>query len=70
MKEENNSRRTFIRQSALAGAGIAIGGMGFSAKSYSAIKGANDRVTLAVIGIHGQGQTHIDSWCALKPAVM
>lgn len=66
MKEENNSRRTFIRQSALAGAGIAIGGMGFSAKSYSAIKGANDRVTLAVIGIHGQGQTHIDSWCALK----
>jgi len=66
MEEKNNSRRTFIRQSALAGAGIAIGGMGFSAKSYAAIKGANDRINIAVIGIHGQGQTHINSWCALK----
>jgi predicted dehydrogenase len=66
MEEKNNSRRTFIRQSALAGAGIAIGGMGFSAKSYAAIQGANDRINIAVIGIHGQGQTHINSWCALK----
>ncbi len=66
MEEKNNSRRTFIRQSALAGAGIAIGGMGFSAKSYAAIKGANDRINIAVVGIHGQGQTHINSWCALK----
>lgn len=66
MEELNNSRRDFIKKSALAGAGLTIGGMGFSAKSYAAIPGANDRITVAVIGIHGQGQTHINSWCALK----
>ncbi|MFI5193981.1 MAG: Gfo/Idh/MocA family oxidoreductase, partial [Chitinophagales bacterium] len=66
MEELNNSRRDFIKKSALAGAGLTIGGMGFSAKSYAAIPGANDRLTVAVIGIHGQGQTHINSWCALK----
>ncbi|MDP4214097.1 MAG: Gfo/Idh/MocA family oxidoreductase [Bacteroidota bacterium] len=64
--EHNNSRRDFIKKTALAGAGLTIGGMGFSAKSYAAIPGANDRITVAVIGIHGQGRTHINSWCALK----
>lgn len=66
MDELNNSRRDFIKKTALAGAGITIGGMGFSAKSYAAIPGANERINLAVIGIHGQGQTHITNWCALK----
>ncbi len=64
--QESNSRRDFIKKSALAGAGLTVGAMGFSAKSYAAIPGANDRINLAVIGIHGQGQTHINSWCALK----
>ena len=44
-------RRDFIKKSALGTAGIIIGGMGMSAKSYAAIKGANDRIHLAVIGI-------------------
>ncbi|MFT3705958.1 MAG: Gfo/Idh/MocA family oxidoreductase [Agriterribacter sp.] len=66
MQESNNSRRDFIKKTTLAGAGITIGGMGFSAKSYAAIKGANERINIAVIGIHGQGQTHISSWCGLK----
>lgn len=47
-------------------AGIAIGGMGFSSKSYASIIGANDRVNMAVIGIRGQGKTHVDRWCNLK----
>jgi predicted dehydrogenase len=47
-------------------AGIAIGGMGFSAKSYASVVGANERINLAVIGIRGQGFTHIRNWCALK----
>ncbi len=35
-------RREFIKKSALGSAGIVIGGMGFSSKTYSSIIGAND----------------------------
>ncbi|MCO5239412.1 MAG: Gfo/Idh/MocA family oxidoreductase [Chitinophagaceae bacterium] len=64
--QKNYPRREFIRKSALAGAGVGISAMGLSAKSYAAIPGANERLNLAVIGIHAQGQTHIKSWAALK----
>ncbi|HRP33866.1 MAG TPA: Gfo/Idh/MocA family oxidoreductase, partial [Agriterribacter sp.] len=64
--QKNYPRRAFIKKSAMAGAGVGITAMGFSAKSYAAIPGANERLNLAVIGIHGQGQTHINSWCNLK----
>jgi predicted dehydrogenase len=60
------NRRDFIKKTALGTAGIAIGGMGFSTRSYGAIQGANDRVTLAVIGIRGQGGGHINSWLGMK----
>ena len=56
MEDQNNSRRDSIKKTTLAGAGIAIGGLGFSAKSYGNIMGANERVTLAVLGIHGRGK--------------
>ncbi len=59
-------RREFIKKSILGTAGIAIGGMGFSARSYGSIIGSNERITLAVTGIRGQGGTHINNWCALK----
>ena len=58
-------RREFIKKSILGTAGIAIGGMGLSARSYSSIIGSNDRITLAVIGIRGQGSGHIERWCSL-----
>jgi predicted dehydrogenase len=58
-------RREFIKKSMLGAAGIAIGGRGFSSTSYSSIIGSNDRINIAVIGIRGQGGTHINSWCAL-----
>ena len=48
-------RREFIKQSVLGTAGIAIGGMGFSARSYSSIIGANDRINVAVIGLRSRG---------------
>ncbi|MCJ7447705.1 MAG: Gfo/Idh/MocA family oxidoreductase [Bacteroidales bacterium] len=60
------NRRDFIKKSALGTAAIAIGGMKLNAKSYKSIQGANDRVTVAVIGIGGQGGTHINSFCGLK----
>ena len=59
-------RRDFIKQSLKGAAGVAIGGMGFSAKSYVSIIGSNERINMAVIGIRGQGTAHINSYCALK----
>src|SRR5690606_19747983 len=59
-------RRDFIKKSVMGTAGIAVGGLGLSAKSYGSIIGSNDRINLAVIGIRGQGKTHIDRWCGLK----
>src|SRR5450432_1073964 len=44
------SRRTFIRQAALAGAGVLLAKTSWSAKSYKRIVGANDRVRVGVIG--------------------
>jgi predicted dehydrogenase len=59
-------RREFIRKSVMGTAGIAIGGMGFTAKSYGSVIGSNDRINIAVIGIRGQGTAHINSYCSLK----
>ncbi|HUX58595.1 MAG TPA: Gfo/Idh/MocA family oxidoreductase [Bacteroidales bacterium] len=59
-------RREFIKKSVLGTAGLAIGGMGLSAKAYNSIQGANDRLNLAVIGIRGQGGGHINTWCGMK----
>ncbi len=56
-------RRDFIKKSIVGAAGVAIG---FNAKSYASIMGANDRINMAVIGIRNQGSVHIDSWCKLK----
>lgn len=61
-----SNRREFIKKSALTTAGIAVGGMSLSAKSYRSVQGANDRINIAVIGIRGQGGTHINSFCSLK----
>ena len=52
-------RRDFIKKSVLGTAGISIGAMGFSAKSYASIMGANDRFRIAVCGVNGRGKSHI-----------
>ena len=59
-------RRDFIKKSILGTAGIAIGGMKFSSKSYASIIGANERIVAAVIGIGGRGNAHVSAWCTLK----
>lgn len=56
-------RRTFIKHSIAGAAGLA---MGFNAKTYASIMGANDRITMGVIGIRNQGSLHIKSYCDLK----
>ena len=45
-----DSRRKFIKQSAIAAAGTYVGTMGWTAKSYGNIMGANDRVRVGVVG--------------------
>ena len=52
-------RREFIRKTTLGTAGIAIGGAGFSARSYEQIIGANDRINVSVIGVGGRGSAHL-----------
>ncbi|WP_017259634.1 Gfo/Idh/MocA family protein [Pedobacter arcticus] len=46
----DNTRRKFIKNSAIAAAGTYLGTMGLSAKSYGNIIGANDRVRVGVVG--------------------
>ena len=54
----NLSRRQFIQGSAAAGASLLITGTRASGK----IKGANDRLRIAVAGLHGRGNAHIKGW--------
>ncbi len=59
-------RREFIKKSALGTAGLTIGGLGFSSKSYNAIIGANERINVAIIGCRNQGTVHINNWSSIK----
>jgi predicted dehydrogenase len=58
-----NSRRDFIKKMGLGSAALTIGStaLGFSAKSYSQIKGANDRIRVAVVGVNSRGKAHISA---------
>jgi predicted dehydrogenase len=60
-EKPGTSRRQFIRNSAIGAAGIALGGYGFTAKSYARIPGSNDRIRFAVVGVNSRGIAHIDA---------
>ena len=51
------TRREFIKNVAIGSAAISIGGVlpSFSAKSYSNIVGANDKIRMAAIGVNSRG---------------
>jgi len=51
MKSDKNSRRKFLKTSAAATAGVTLGGLGFTARSYARIIGSNDRLNIAIIGL-------------------
>ena len=57
------TRREFLDSLAVGAAGVALG---TTAKSYSRILGANDRLNFAVIGLNGRGYAHLDSLKANK----
>jgi len=52
------------RRTILKGAGAALG-MAMSARSYARIRGANDRLRVAVIGVNGRGQAHMSAFAKL-----
>jgi len=64
----NNSRRKFIRKTAIGTTGVSLGAssMAFSAKSYNSILGANDRINMSVIGVRGQGFGHLKRWAGMS----
>ncbi|GEO11286.1 Gfo/Idh/MocA family protein [Segetibacter aerophilus] len=53
----NNSRRDFIKNTAKGTAAVSFGAIlpGFGAKSYANIIGANDRITVASMGVNSRG---------------
>src|SRR5512141_2172340 len=51
------SRRQFLKGIALGSAGLAVG---WDARSYARILGANERVHFAIIGLHGRGYAHLE----------
>src|SRR5512135_292145 len=61
------SRREFMKAMAIGSAGLTVG---WNARSYARIVGANERVSFAVIGLHGRGYAHLDSICAAKGALL
>jgi len=59
MKEDNNTRRDFIKKSALGAAGLSFA---MSAKSYGNIMGANDRVRTAIVGFSNRSRSLIPAF--------
>jgi predicted dehydrogenase len=58
-----NNRRDFIKNSVKASAGLYAASVGFSAKSYGNIIGANDRVRVGVIGFSDRfRQSHVPAF--------
>ena len=63
-----NNRRDFIKKTFLGTAALSIGGVlpGFSAKSYSNIAGANERINVAMMGVNARGFALANNFSGLK----
>ncbi|HUH47044.1 MAG TPA: twin-arginine translocation signal domain-containing protein, partial [Arenibacter sp.] len=63
-----NKRRSFIKKTAIGASAVTFGGVlpGFSAKSYSNILGANERLKVACMGVNSRGRA-VGSNFAMQP---
>lgn len=61
----DTSRRDTLKKLAAGAAGVTLGSMGLTAKSYANILGANDRINMCVIGTRGQGFGHLRRWAGM-----
>jgi len=61
------NRRTFLKQSAAAGAAaLVVAGPRFSPRAYA----ANETVHVAVAGLHGRGGSHVGSFLGMSDALI
>lgn len=54
-----SSRRKFIRNSSLGSVALTLGGLTMPAYSFSQIKGSNERINCAVVGVRSRGKAHV-----------
>ena len=64
-RKKDLSRRDFLNRGASTVAGLAAAGTVASAMRPERVLGANDRITMAVIGIHSRGQQHYKEWAKI-----
>jgi len=56
------TRRSFLKRSLAAAAGVTIAGT----KSSGRVLGANDAIRIAVAGLNGRGGAHVGAWTGMK----
>ncbi len=63
-----NNRRDFIKKAGISVAAVSIGGVlpGFSARSYRNIIGANEKITVASMGVNSRGLAVATNFAAQK----
>ncbi len=66
MKVDKDSRRSFMKKATVGAVGIAT----LSARSYEKILGANDRISIGVVGLNGRGQGHIRAVANIQNAAV
>ena len=59
------SRREFLEQSLFAAAALGAAGVPAEARLPRARAGPNERMRVAVVGVHGQGSVHVGRWLSL-----
>ncbi len=60
-----HTRRSFLKKSAAASAGIAAGITIAGTQASGRVLGANDTIRIGVAGIHGRGRNHIDAFAGM-----
>jgi len=66
MKNKTDSRRDFIRKTAMGAAALSFGGMfaNMGSRSYASILGANDRIRVAMMGVNARGLALANNYAA------
>ena len=57
-KSNQSSRRQFLQTTSAIGGSLLLTGT----RASAAVDGANDRVRIAVAGLNGRGQSHLEGW--------
>ncbi len=69
-QENSNTRRDFIKKSTLGAATLSLGGLSLSPKSYAQVRGSNERVRVAMIGMKRRGKPLTESISKLRNVEM